>query len=549
MKSQMFCFQCQETAMNKGCTTAGVCGKKAATASAMDMLLFITRGVSVVSTSLRNNQISVSQEIDTFVEDALFSTITNANFDREAIMTKIHNGFKLREKLLALAKRYNIDVPEAECVTWNGPISDYTMQAAKVGVLRNSNEDIRSLKELITYGLKGMAAYLSHARNLGFHDQSLDTFIQQTLADLCVKQWSVEELFSTVLQTGSMGVKAMALLDIANTNSFGHPEMSEVFLGTRQHPGILVSGHDLHDLEMLLEQSEGTGIDIYTHGEMLPAHYYPLFKKYSHLVGNYGGSWWHQKEEFSSFNGPILFTTNCIVPPVEGTPYQKRIFTTNSAGFPGCPHIEADKDGKKDFSAIIEMARQCEAPIPIESDYIIGGFAHNQVDELKDKILAAIKSGAISKFVVMAGCDGRMRNRDYYTEFARSLPSNTIILTAGCAKYRYNKLALGDINRIPRVLDAGQCNDSYSLVLTAIALRDALKLQDINDLPIIYNIAWYEQKAVIVLLALLSLGIKNIHIGPTIPAFISPMVYQTLQKKFGLSGISTVDEDLKKFGL
>lgn len=549
MKNQMFCFQCQETAMNSGCTIAGVCGKKAATSAAMDMLLFATRGLSIVSTALRNSHVCVSKDVDIFVEDALFTTITNANFDRDAIMSKIHQGFTLRDQLLQTAKQHNVNVPEVDAVHWHGPISDYTIKASEVGVLRTSNEDIRSLKELTTYGLKGMAAYLNHARNLGFCDQSLDNYIQQTLADLCLKQLSIDELFAVVIQTGMMGVKAMSLLDMANTLSFGHPEVTEVYLGTRKHPGILVSGHDLHDLEMLLEQSEGTGVDIYTHGEMLPAHYYPSLKKYSHLVGNYGGSWWHQKEEFSHFNGPILFTTNCIVPPVDGANYEKRIFTTNSAGFPGSPHIEADENGHKDFSAIIEMAKTCEPPTALEDGYITGGFAHHQVEQLSEQIIKAIESGAVKRFVVMAGCDGRMKNRNYYTEFAKNLPDDTIILTAGCAKYRYNKLNFKNVHNIPRVLDAGQCNDSYSLILTAINLKDALKLNDINDLPIIYNIAWYEQKAVIVLLALLSLGVKNIHIGPTIPAFISPTVLKTLQEKFGLSTISTVEEDLKKFEL
>lgn len=549
MKTQMFCFQCQETAKNTGCTIAGVCGKKAPTAAAMDMLLFATRGISVISTALRNKNVPVSDKVDEFICDALFTTITNANFDTSAIMTKIQHAFDLRDSLLKQAKRNDIEVPEVKAVSWNGPVSSYTMTAAEVGVLRTSHEDIRSLKELITYGLKGMAAYLSHARNLGFRDAKLDAYIQQTLSDLCTKQSSLDELLAMVIQTGEMGVKAMALLDAANTSSYGHPEVSKVKLNVGKRPGILVSGHDFLDLEMLLKQSVNTGVDIYTHGEMLPAHYYPIFKKYPHLVGNYGGSWWHQKEEFAHFNGPILFTTNCIVPPVEGVAYKDRMFTTNSTGYPGCKHIESDENGRKDFAEIIAIARHCEPPTELETGHIIGGFAHHQVEELADKLVEAINAGKIRKFVVMAGCDGRMTNRNYYTEFARRLPNDYVILTAGCAKYRYIKLNLGDIDGIPRVLDAGQCNDSYSLVLSAILLRDAFKLEDINQLPIVFNIAWYEQKAVIVLLALLSLGVKNIHIGPTLPAFLSPKVAQILFDKFGLSTISTVEEDIDKFNI
>ncbi|MCQ2271796.1 MAG: hydroxylamine reductase [Bacteroidales bacterium] len=549
MKTQMFCFQCQETAKNTGCTIAGVCGKKAQTAAAMDMLLFVTRGISVISTTLRDKHIPFSDKVDEFVLDALFTTITNANFDTSEIMTKIQHGFDLRDNLVKIAKKNSIEIPDVEAVYWHGPISSYTQKASEVGVLRTENEDIRSLKELITYGLKGMAAYLSHARNLGFRDANLDAYIQRTLSDICTKQLSFDDLFSIVLQTGEMGVKAMALLDTANTSSFGNPETSKVNLGVGKRPGILVSGHDYHDLEMLLEQSINTGVDIYTHGEMLPAHYYPLFKKYPHLVGNYGGSWWHQKDEFARFNGPILFTTNCIVPPVDGSVYKERMFTTNSSGYPGCRHIECGENGKKDFSEIIAIARHCGSPQEIESGHIIGGFAHNQVEQIADKIVDAVKSGKIRKFVVMAGCDGRMPSRNYYSEFARRLPNDCVILTAGCAKYRYIKMPLGNINGIPRVLDAGQCNDSYSLVLTAILLRDAFKLQDINQLPVIYNIAWYEQKAVIVLLALLSLGLKNIHIGPTLPAFLSPKVVQILSEKCSLNSITTVDEDIDNFNI
>lgn len=543
----MFCFQCQEAAKGTGCTIKGVCGKDDETANRMDLLLFVTKGVSVVATRLRNAGIEVSAHVDHFVVDALFSTITNANFDIESITKRIVNGLQLRDQLKEEAGRHGIQLPVIDELVWEGDESSFEGKALTVGVLREANPDIRSLKELIIYGLKGMAAYVEHAGNLGFEEEGLHQFIQYALAETLRKDLSAEQLTALVLETGSQGVKAMALLDKANTSSYGNPEITQVNIGVRNNPAILISGHDLKDMEELLAQTEGTGIDVYTHSEMLPANYYPAFKKYKHFVGNYGNAWWQQREEFESFNGPILFTTNCIVPPLEGASYRDRVYTTNSTGFPGWKHIPSREDGKKkDFSEIIEHAKRCAAPTEIEHGQITGGFAHNQVMALADKVIDAVKSGAIRKFVVMAGCDGRMKSRNYYTKFASELPSDCVILTAGCAKYRYNKLPLGDIGGIPRVLDAGQCNDSYSLAVIAMKLQEAFGLEDINQLPIVYNIAWYEQKAVIVLLALLSLGVKNIHLGPTLPAFLSPNIAQVLVENFGIRTISTPDEDIEK---
>lgn len=547
MEAKMFCFQCQEAAKGTGCTIKGVCGKDDKTANRMDLLLFVTKGVSVVATRLRNAGIEVSAHVDHFVVDALFSTITNANFDIESITKRIVNGLQLRDQLKEEAGRHGIQLPVIDELVWKGDESSFEGKALTVGVLREANPDIRSLKELIIYGLKGMAAYVEHAGNLGFEEEGLHQFIQYALAETLRKDLSAEQLTALVLETGSQGVKAMALLDKANTSSYGNPEITQVNIGVRNNPAILISGHDLKDMEELLAQTEGTGVDVYTHSEMLPANYYPAFKKYKHFVGNYGNAWWQQREEFESFNGPILFTTNCIVPPLEGASYRDRVYTTNSTGFPGWKHIPSREDGKtKDFSEIIKHAKRCAAPTEIEHGQITGGFAHNQVMALADKVIDAVKSGAIRKFVVMAGCDGRMKSRNYYTEFASELPSDCVILTAGCAKYRYNKLPLGDIGGIPRVLDAGQCNDSYSLAVIAMKLQEAFGLEDINQLPIVYNIAWYEQKAVIVLLALLSLGVKNIHLGPTLPAFLSPNIAQVLVENFGIGTISTPDEDIEK---
>ncbi len=547
MEAKMFCFQCQEAAKGTGCTIKGVCGKDDKTANRMDLLLFVTKGVSVVATRLRNAGIEVSAHVDHFVVDALFSTITNANFDIESITKRIVNGLQLRDQLKEEAGRHGIQLPVIDELVWKGDESSFEGKALTVGVLREANPDIRSLKELIIYGLKGMAAYVEHAGNLGFEEEGLHQFIQYALAETLRKDLSAEQLTALVLETGSQGVKAMALLDKANTSRYGNPEITQVNIGVRNNPAILISGHDLKDMEELLAQTEGTGVDVYTHSEMLPANYYPAFKKYKHFVGNYGNAWWQQREEFESFNGPILFTTNCIVPPLEGAYYRDRVYTTNSTGFPGWKHIPSREDGKtKDFSEIIEHAKRCAAPTEIEHGQITGGFAHNQVMALADKVIDAVKSGAIRKFVVMAGCDGRMKSRNYYTKFASELPSDCVILTAGCAKYRYNKLPLGDIGGIPRVLDAGQCNDSYSLAVIAMKLQEAFGLEDINQLPIVYNIAWYEQKAVIVLLALLSLGVKNIHLGPTLPAFLSPNIAQVLVENFGIGTISTPDEDIEK---
>lgn len=547
--SNMFCFQCQEAAKGTGCTLKGVCGKNDTTARAMDLLLFTLRGISVVATELRKNGKQPCDKLNAFVTDALFSTITNANFDDESIYARVDEGFAKRNKLMGKAMEMNISLPEIDELTWNGSREQYDEKAAKVGVMREANEDLRSLKELIVYGLKGMAAYLEHANRLVHNDISLHAFIQSTLSAITLGHLSAEELTALALKTGEMGVQTMALLDTANTSSYGHPEITSVNIGVRNNPGILISGHDLHDLKQLLEQTKDSGVDVYTHGEMLPAHYYPAFKKYSHFAGNYGNAWWKQREEFTAFNGPIIFTTNCIVPPLPGASYTERMFTSNSTGFPGCKHIVTDENGRKDYSEVIAMAKTCAAPTEIERGEIVGGFAHNQMMQLADKVVDAVKSGAIRKFIVMAGCDGRMRSRDYYTSFAKQLPQDTVILTAGCAKYRYNKLPLGEINGIPRVLDAGQCNDSYSLAIIALKLKEVFQLNDINELPIVYNIAWYEQKAVIVLLALLYLGVKEIHLGPTLPAFLSPNVAKVLVENFGISGIGTVENDLQKFGL
>ena len=539
MENKMFCFQCQETAGCKGCTQAGVCGKSPEVAGLQDLLIYVSKGLSAVTARLRNEGQEVSSEVNHLLTLNLFVTITNANFDREAIVSRIEKSLQVKASLLSrLADRQGL--PEA--ALWEAGKQDFAAKAGGVGILSEADEDLRSLKELITYGLKGLSAYLHHANVLGEEDESLDAFQQETLAALLDKSLGAEELTALALKTGEQGVKAMALLDKANTAAFGNPELTKVELGVRQNPGILISGHDLRDLEMLLEQTEGTGVDVYTHGEMLPAHYYPKFKKYKHFAGNYGNAWWQQKEEFEAFNGPILLTTNCLVPPRES--YKSRLFTTGAVGFPGCPHIEA-KQGRKDFGPLIGLAKKCQPPRELERGQIVGGFAHEQVFALADKVVEAVKSGAVRKFVVMAGCDGRMKSRSYYEDFARALPRDTIILTAGCAKYKYIKLNLGEIGGIPRVLDAGQCNDSYSLALIALKLKEAFALQDINELPIVYNIAWYEQKAVIVLLALLHLGVKNIHLGPTLPAFLSPNVARILAENFGIGGIGTVDDDIK----
>ena len=539
----MFCFQCQETAKGTGCILSGVCGKTPEVANMQDLLLFVVRGIAVYNQALRKDGRS-SARADKFIFDALFTTITNANFDKHAIIEKIKKGLELKKDL---SNQVTIAHAPDEC-TWYGDETEFEEKAQTVGVLRTSDEDIRSLKELVHYGIKGMAAYVEHAYNLGYENPEIFAFMQYALAELTREDITVDELITLTLATGNHGVQAMAQLDTANTSHYGNPEISEVNIGVRNNPGILVSGHDLKDIEELLQQTEGTGIDIYTHSEMLPAHYYPQLKKYKHLAGNYGNAWWKQKEEFESFNGPILFTTNCIVPPRPNATYKDRIYTTGATGLEGATYIPERKDGKqKDFSVIIEHARRCQPPVAIESGKIVGGFAHAQVIALADKVVEAVKSGAIRKFFVMAGCDGRMKSRSYYTEFAEKLPADTVILTAGCAKYRYNKLPLGDINGIPRVLDAGQCNDSYSLAIIAMKLQEVFGLKDINDLPIVYNIAWYEQKAVIVLLALLALGVKKIHLGPTLPAFLSPNVKQVLIDNFGIGGISTADEDIAKF--
>ncbi|HOI79348.1 MAG TPA: hydroxylamine reductase [Petrimonas sp.] len=544
----MFCFQCQEAAKNEGCTVKGVCGKTADVANLQDLLLFLCKGISHYTVPLRKYGIEIPQ-INKFITDSLFMTITNANFDKNRFTTRLLMAFEMRnaarERLTNTGG--NIDGITFDGALWVGETeAEISKKAFEVGVLTTKNEDVRSLRELTIYGLKGMAAYAEHAFNLGYTENEIFAFMQRALVATTDDTLSVDELTALVLETGKYGVQVMALLDRANTSSYGNPEITKVNLGVRNNPGILISGHDLKDMEDLLKQTEGTGVDVYTHSEMLPANYYPAFKKYSHFVGNYGSSWWHQTEDFENFNGIILFTTNCIVPPRKSSTYIDRVYTTGASGFEGFKHIGDRKEGQpKDFSAIIEHAKKCAAPKEIETGEIVGGFAHNQVIALADKVVEAVKSGAIRKFFVMGGCDGRMNGRNYYTEFAQKLPGDTVILTAGCAKYRYNKLPLGDINGIPRVLDAGQCNDSYSLVKIALALKEALGLNDLNDLPIAYNIAWYEQKAVIVLLALLYLGVKNIHLGPTLPAFLSPNVVNVLVNNFGITGITSVDEDMK----
>lgn len=544
---KMFCYQCQEASKGIGCTIKGVCGKDDVTANRMDLLMFVMKGIAVVAEKLRANG-TPATTANHFITEGLFSTITNANFDVNSISARVTEGLKLRNDLIGKAVAAGIALPKLEELSWNGNESEYESKSASVGVLRESNEDVRSLKELVIYGLKGMAAYAEHASKLGFEEEDIYAFIQHALAATTLTDISADELTALVLETGSFGVKTMALLDKANTTSYGNPEVTKVNIGVGKNPGILISGHDLKDMEELLAQTEGTGVDVYTHSEMLPANYYPAFKKYKHFVGNYGNAWWKQREEFESFNGPILFTTNCIVPPLSGASYKDKVYTTNAAGYPGFKHVPARKEGgTKDFSEIIEVAKKCAAPTEIEHGEIIGGFAHNQVMQLAGQVVDAVKSGAIKKFVVMAGCDGRMKTRDYYSDFATQLPKDNVILTAGCAKYRYNKLPLGDINGIPRVLDAGQCNDSYSLALIALKLKEVFELQDINELPIVYNIAWYEQKAVIVLLALLSLGVKNIHLGPTLPAFLSPNVANVLVENFGISSIRTPEEDIKEW--
>ena len=540
MENNMFCFQCQETAGCKGCTVRGVCGKQPETARMQDLLVYVTKGISAVTTELRKEGKAISPDIDHLITVNLFTTITNANFDTEAIKARVTETLEEEQKLLAQVENKD-SLPEASL--WNGDEAEYDAKAALVGVLATEDEDIRSLRELITYGLKGLAAYTKHANALLKDDPEVDAFIQKALAATLDDSLSVDDLVALTLETGKYGVQGMADLDAANTGAYGNPEVTEVNLGVRNNPAILVSGHDLKDLEQLLEQTKGTGVDVYTHSEMLPAHYYPFFKKYDNFVGNYGNAWWKQKEEFEKFHGPILMTTNCIVPPKDS--YKDRLFTTGAAGYPGCKHIDGAYGETKDFSEIIALAKKCEAPEELETGTIVGGFAHEQVFALADKVVDAVKSGAIRKFVVMAGCDGRMKSREYYKEFAEKLPKDVVILTAGCAKYKYNKLDLGDIGGIPRVLDAGQCNDSYSLALIALKLQEIFGLDDINDLPIAFNIAWYEQKAVIVLLALLSLGVKNIHLGPTLPAFLSPNVTNVLVENFGIGGITDVDSDLK----
>lgn len=541
MKEKMFCYQCQETAGCRGCTVSGVCGKKPDVAAMQDLLLYVTKGISAVTTALRQEGKQVSAEVNHLITLNLFTTITNANFDRESIEARIRATLTEKEALLAQVADPSI-LPEA--AKWDGS-GNWEEKAGTVGVLSAENEDIRSLRELITYGLKGLSAYSKHANALMKDDGEIDAFLQRALAAALDDSLSVKELIALAMETGKYGVSGMALLDRANTEAYGNPEITRVNIGVGKNPGILVSGHDLRDLEMLLEQTQGTEVDVYTHSEMLPAHYYPAFKKYPNFIGNYGNAWWKQKEEFGSFNGPILMTTNCIVPPSDS--YRDRLYTTGAAGYPGCTHIPGEIGEQKDFSAVIEHAKRCAAPTEIETGELIGGFAHAQVLSLADQVVEAVKSGAIKKFVVMAGCDGRAKSREYYTGFARVLPKDAVILTAGCAKYKYNKLDLGDINGIPRVLDAGQCNDSYSLAVIALKLKEVFGLDDINDLPIVYNIAWYEQKAVIVLLALLHLGVKNIHLGPTLPAFLSPNVAAVLTENFGIAGIGTVEEDMKLF--
>lgn len=546
MENQMFCYQCQETAGCSGCTRVGVCGKQPDIAAMQDLLVYVTKGISAVTTTLRQEGVEIQPAVNHMITLNLFTTITNANFSKEAIIARIQET--LSEKDLLLSKLNTLTSTDTlpEAALWNGSENEFAAKAATVGILSTENEDIRSLRELITYGLKGLSAYSKHANVLLQDNEEIDAFMQRALAATLDDSLSADDLIALTLETGKYGVDGMALLDNANTSTYGNPEITKVNIGVGTRPGILVSGHDLRDLEMLLKQTQGSGVDVYTHSEMLPAHYYPAFKKYPNFVGNYGNAWWKQKEEFESFHGPILMTTNCIVPPKDS--YKDRLYTTGAAGYPGCKHISGEIGEEKDFSAIIEQAKHCAAPEEIERGEIIGGFAHNQVLALADDIVTAVKSGAIRKFVVMAGCDGRMKSRNYYTDFAKALPKDTVILTAGCAKYKYNKLNLGDIGGIPRVLDAGQCNDSYSLAVIALKLKEVFGLEDINELPIIYNISWYEQKAVIVLLALLYLGVKNIHLGPTLPAFLSPNVAKVLVNTFGIAGIGTVEEDLKLFG-
>lgn len=547
MENQMFCYQCQETAGCSGCTRVGVCGKQPDVAAMQDLLVYVTKGISAVTTTLRQEGVEIQPAVNHMITLNLFTTITNANFSKEAIIARIQDT--LSEKDLLLSKLNTLTSTDTlpEAALWNGSENEFAAKAATVGILSTENEDIRSLRELITYGLKGLSAYSKHANVLLQDNEEIDAFMQRALAATLDDSLSADDLIALTLETGKYGVDGMALLDNANTSTYGNPEITKVNIGVGTRPGILVSGHDLRDLEMLLKQTQGSGVDVYTHSEMLPAHYYPAFKKYPNFVGNYGNAWWKQKEEFESFHGPILMTTNCIVPPKDS--YKDRLYTTGAAGYPGCKHISGEIGEEKDFSAIIEQAKHCAAPEEIERGEIIGGFAHNQVLALADDIVTAVKSGAIRKFVVMAGCDGRMKSRNYYTDFAKALPKDTVILTAGCAKYKYNKLNLGDIGGIPRVLDAGQCNDSYSLAVIALKLKEVFGLEDINELPIIYNISWYEQKAVIVLLALLYLGVKNIHLGPILPAFLSPNVAKVLVDNFGIAGIGSVEEDLKLFGL
>lgn len=537
MENQMFCFQCQETAGGRGCTVRGVCGKTPPVAGMQDLLVYVTKGLGVVTTKRREAGQDVPEAADRLVTENLFVTITNANFDEEAIADRVAQTITLRDELRETLG----DAALPDAATWQGPREAYMEKAATVGVLRTENEDVRSLRELTTYGLKGLAAYVKHANMLGGDSRAIDAFIQSTLAKLLDDSLDDAALTALALETGKFGVDGMALLDASNTGAYGNPEITTVDLGVRNNPGILISGHDLRDLEMLLEQTAGTGVDVYTHGEMLPAHYYPAFKKYPHFAGNYGNAWWKQKEEFEAFHGPILMTTNCVIPPPDS--YKNRLYTTGAVGVAGCPHISGDRT-HKDFSALIAQAKQCPPPAELETGTIVGGFAHEQVFALADKVVEAVKSGAIRKFVVMAGCDGRMKSREYYREFAEKLPKDTVILTAGCAKYKYIKLPLGDIGGIPRVLDAGQCNDSYSLVRIALKLQEVFGLASVNDLPVVYNIAWYEQKAVIVLLALLYLGVKNIHLGPTLPGFLSPNVAKVLVENFGIGTITDVESDL-----
>lgn len=542
MDQKMFCYQCQETAGCKGCTVVGVCGKQPDVAAMQDLLVWVTKGISAVTTRLREEGRAVADEVNHLVTENLFTTITNANFDKAAIEKRIEKTLEMKTALWEQLERRD-NLPEA--AGWTGEPSEFIKKASEAGVLIGQNEDIISLRSLITYGLKGLSAYTRHANVLLQEDREADAFLQRALAATLDDSLSVDDLIHLTLETGEYGVRGMALLDRANTETYGNPEITTVDIGVGSNPGILVSGHDLRDMEMLLEQTQGTGVDVYTHSEMLPAQYYPAFKKYPNFKGNYGNAWWCQREEFETFNGPILMTTNCIVPPKDS--YKDRLYTTGAAGYPGCTYINGGIGGKKDFSVIIQHAKRCEPPTGIEQGQIVGGFAHAQVLALADKVVDEVKAGKIRKFVVMAGCDGRAKSRTYYTDFAKALPEDTVILTAGCAKYRYNKLNLGDIEGIPRVLDAGQCNDSYSLAVIAMKLQDIFGLDDINDLPIIYNIAWYEQKAVIVLLALLSLGIKNIHLGPTLPAFLSPNVVNVLVEKFGIAGIDSVESDVELF--